>query len=144
MRTCSEPSPCLPRTTPRSVERRHSRIAARNSTAMGWLGPASEMRSYSASSEPPDQKSVSNLSVSMLTFRILISLSKMIAHDQKEARISISITALTIQSAWRKSAHNERSAAADEPPSGPALTVLSSRGILLFLVADHRYTLGDS
>ncbi len=127
MRTCSEPSPCLPRTRPRSVERRHSRIAARKITAIGCCGPATERRSYSASSEPPDQKSLSNLSVSAITLRIFMILSKMIAQDQNEARISISITAFTIQSAWRKSAHRDRSAAAEEPPSCTALTVLSIR-----------------
>src|SRR3546814_6946188 len=97
------------------------------SSDLGCCGPETDSRSYSASSEPPDQKSLSNLSVSATTFRIFRILSKMIAHDQKEARISISMTALTIQSACMKSAHRDRSDTADEPPSCMALTVLSIR-----------------
>src|SRR5207248_8640555 len=65
-------------------------------------------RSNKSSSDPPDQNVSSNEFAACCSRRTRKLLSKMIAHDQKEARSRISITSLTMLSDCRNSSKTER------------------------------------
>src|SRR6266404_1292817 len=100
MRSCRLARMCSVCARPLAAERRHSRMAATNSADMG-SGALVSRRSNRVSSEPPDQKDSSNCLAWLRSLRRRSDFSKMIAQVQNEAANSISITSLTIVSAWR-------------------------------------------
>ena len=93
-----------------STERFHSRIAATNKAAIVIVRPRDRL-AYNSSSDWPDQNSCSKRSLSMRARRNAKSFSKMIAHDQIEARPSPVITILTTMLACRNSSTKENPAA---------------------------------
>src|ERR1700744_2648386 len=76
-------------------ERFHSRMAATNRAAAAVLFDWPESEVYSSSSDCPDQKICSKLSISLLNLRNSRVLSKMIVQHQSEARKRPSIPAFT-------------------------------------------------
>src|SRR6185437_4411597 len=80
-----------------------------------------------SSSEPPDQKLSSKCSASRRKRRSFMILSKITAHDQKDAASSRNMTILTMRSAWRKSVMIDRSCGA-APPSATESTTLPCMG----------------
>src|SRR6185437_270790 len=80
-----------------------------------------------SSSEPPDQKLSSKCSASRRKRRSFMILSKITAHDQKDAASSRNMTILTMRSAWRKSVTIDRSCGA-APPSATESTMLPCMG----------------
>ena len=88
--------------SPRELARRHSRIAATNTTDSASFG-STPVSSYSLSSEPPDQKASSNCCASFRSRRINVTFSTTIAQHQIDAKTSNSITNLTNGSAAIKS-----------------------------------------
>ncbi len=93
-RSMRSPSPTLMLDEPLPDTRRHSRIAAENTAAIGSRGLLAT-RSNRSSRDLPDQKACSNSSDRLFRRRTVNSFSKMIAQHQIEARISITITVLT-------------------------------------------------
>src|SRR5262245_58181704 len=87
---------------PLAAERRHSRMAATNTEAMG-SGGRSPMRSNRSSSEPPDQNDSSNCLARERRRRRRMIFPKMIVQLQNEARISSTTTHWTMMSALRNS-----------------------------------------
>ena len=85
---------------PLAAERRHSRMAATNTEAIG-SGGRSPMRSNKSSSEPPDQNDSSNCLARLRRRRRRISLPKMIVQLQNEASTSSTTTHCTMMSALR-------------------------------------------
>src|SRR5438105_1831274 len=92
---------------PLAALRRHSRIAAAKTALIGSCGRW-PTRSNRSSSEPPDQKVSSKLDAACCNRRRRSDLSKMTAHDQKEASSSSSIVSLTMLSDCRNSSKIER------------------------------------
>src|SRR5438270_3152187 len=92
---------------PLAALRRHSRIAAAKTALIGSCGRW-PTRSNRSSSEPPDQKVSSKLAAACCNRRRRSDLSKMTAHDQKEASSSSSIVSLTMLSDCRNSSKIER------------------------------------
>src|SRR6185295_13196368 len=87
---------------PLAAERRHSRMAATNTEAIG-SGGRSPMRSNRSSSEPPDQNDSSNCLARVRRRRRRIIFPKMMVQLQNEARISSTTTHCTMMSAFRNS-----------------------------------------
>src|SRR5690349_14984970 len=92
---------------PLAALRRHSRIAAAKTELIGSCGRC-PTRSNRSSSEPPDQNVSSKEVAACCSRRNRRLLSKMIAHDQKEAKSRISMTSLTMLSDCRNSSKTER------------------------------------
>src|SRR5215469_16515135 len=84
--------------SPLAALRRHSRIAAAKTALIGSAGRC-PTRSNKSSSEPPDQNVSSKLDADCRRRRRRITLSKITAHDQKEASNRSNKTILTIRSA---------------------------------------------
>src|SRR6266446_9827617 len=92
---------------PLAALRRHSRIAAAKTALIGSCGRW-PTRSNRSSSEPPDQKVSSKLAAACCRRRRRSDLSKITAHDQKEASSRSSIVSLTMLSDCRNSSKIER------------------------------------
>src|SRR5439155_7749753 len=92
---------------PLAALRRHSRIAAAKTALIGSCGRC-PTRSNRSSSEPPDQKVSSKLAAACCRRRRRSDLSKITAHDQKEASNSSSIVSLTMLSDCRNNSKIER------------------------------------